>query len=74
LQGIADPHVFEAKTGKEQDLEGLDKEDTKLAWLEPYCWTVACDDATRQKVASLRPMKNRRLGGNLSPLFASPGP
>jgi poly(beta-D-mannuronate) lyase len=74
LQGIADPNVFEAKTGKEQDLEGLDKEDTKLAWLEPYCWTVACDEATRQKVASLRPMKNRRLGGNLSMLFATPSP
>ena len=76
LQGIADPHVFEAKTGKAQDLEGLDQDqqDSKLAWLEPYCWTVGCDDATRQKVNSLRPMKNRRLGGNLTALFASPSP
>ncbi|HKE47149.1 MAG TPA: alginate lyase family protein, partial [Rhodanobacteraceae bacterium] len=72
LSGIADPHVFEAKTGKEQDLEGLDQQDSKLAWLEPYCWTVGCDGATAQKAASIRPMKNRRLGGNLSTLFAAP--
>ena len=71
LQGIADPHVFEAKTGKEQDLEGLDQQDSKLAWLEPYCWTVACDEATKQKVTSLRPMKNRRLGGNLTAVYGS---
>jgi poly(beta-D-mannuronate) lyase len=72
LQGLADPHVFEAKTGKEQDLEGLDQQDSKLAWLEPYCWTVGCEDATKQKAASLRPMKNRRLGGNLTVLFGAP--
>jgi poly(beta-D-mannuronate) lyase len=72
LQGIADPHVFETKTGQEQDLEGFDQQDSKLAWLEPYCWTVSCDAQTQQKMASLRPMKNRRLGGNLTMLFSAP--
>lgn len=72
LQGIADPHVFEQKTGQEQDLEGLDQQDSKLAWLEPYCWTVGCDGPTAQKAASIRPMKNRRLGGNLTVTFATP--
>ena len=71
LQGIADPHVFEQKTGQEQDLEGLDQ-DSKLAWLEPYCWTVGCDGPTAQKAASIRPMKNRRLGGNLTSAFSAP--
>ena len=69
LTGVADPRVFEAKTGKEQDLEGFDNQDSKLAWLEPYCWTVGCSGAIAEKAASLRPMKNRRLGGNLTVPF-----
>ena len=71
IQGIADPHVFEAKSGFHQDLEGFDEQNSKLAWLEPYCWTVGCSGAIAEKAASLRPMKNRRLGGNLTPLFGA---
>jgi len=71
LQGIADPHVFEQKTGQEQDLEGLDQ-DSKIAWLEPYCWTVGCEGSVAQKAAASRPMKNRRLGGNLTMIFGAP--
>jgi len=70
LQGIADPHVFEAKSGFAQVLEGFDQPNSKLAWLEPYCWTVGCTDATAEKAASLRPMKNTRLGGNLTTSFS----
>lgn len=73
LQGIADPHVFETKTGIHQDLEGFDEQNSKLAWLEPYCWTVGCSGPAADKAASLRPMKNRRLGGNLTPTFGTPG-
>jgi poly(beta-D-mannuronate) lyase len=71
LEGIADPKVFEQKTGQEQDLEGLDQ-DSKIAWLEPYCWTVGCEGLIAQKMASSRPMKNRRLGGNLTSIFSAP--
>jgi len=71
LQGIADPHVFEQKTGQAQDLEGLDQ-DSKVAWLEPYCWTVGCEGSVAQKAAASRPMKNRRLGGNLTMIFGAP--
>src|SRR3954453_17147199 len=72
LQGKADPHVFEAKTGQEQDLEGLGPQGSEVGWLEPYCWTVGCDGPTAQKAASIRPMKNRRLGGNMTMIFGAP--
>jgi poly(beta-D-mannuronate) lyase len=69
LQGVDDPRVFETKTGVRQVLEGFDEPNSKLAWLEPYCWTVGCTDAIGQKAASLRPMKNTRLGGNVTTSF-----
>jgi len=49
-----------------QALEGFDEHNSKLAWLEPYCWTVGCNDAMGQKTASLRRMKNTRLRGNMT--------
>ncbi|MDB5985981.1 MAG: algL [Nevskia sp.] len=70
LQGLADPTVFEKKTGSQQIIEGLDDSDSKLAWLEPYCWTVGCSAAAAEKAASMRPMKNTRLGGDVSREFA----
>lgn len=70
LQGIDDPKVFEAKTGGfPQALKNVSKQSTELAWLEPYCWTVGCHGATTRKLETLRPMKNTRLGGNVTAVF-----
>lgn len=71
LIGIADPRVFETRTGVTQVLEGFDEQNSKLAWLEPYCWTVGCSGAAEQKAESLRPMKNTRLGGNVTASFGA---
>ena len=71
LQGIADPRIFEMKAGFRQVLEGFDEQNSKLAWLEPYCWTVGCSGTEADKAASLRPMKNTRLGGNLTTSFGA---
>ncbi|WP_051361809.1 mannuronate-specific alginate lyase [Solimonas soli] len=65
-----DPRAYEAKTGKQQVLEGADEQSSKLAWLEPYCWTLACSGAESAKLGSLRPMKNTRLGGDVTAVFA----
>ncbi|MGH8446815.1 MAG: mannuronate-specific alginate lyase, partial [Solimonas sp.] len=65
-----DPRAYEAKTGKRQTLEGADEQSSKLAWLEPYCWTVACTGTAAAKLGELRPMKNTRLGGDVTAVFA----
>ncbi|MGA0586525.1 mannuronate-specific alginate lyase [Dyella sp. KRB-257] len=70
LQGIADPAVFAARSGGfKQELENVRKQPTELAWLEPYCWTVHCGGDIARKADSLRPMKNTRLGGNVTAVF-----
>jgi poly(beta-D-mannuronate) lyase len=64
-----DPSEYEAKTGKQQTVEGGDEQSGKLAWLEPYCWATQCSAATIAKRDQLRPMKNRRLGGDVTAEF-----
>lgn len=71
LAGVDDPKVFEAKTGKRQELEGFDEQNTKLAWLEPYCWATSCSGSAAQKLGQLRPLKNTRLGGDMTATFAA---
>jgi poly(beta-D-mannuronate) lyase len=72
-QGADNPQIFQVKTGSQQVLEGFDGDDqrSKLAWLEPYCWTVGCSGPMAQKLASLRPMKYTRLGGDVTAVFAA---
>lgn len=69
LDGVADPKLFENKSGFKQNLEGFDDPSSKFAWLEPYCWTVSCSGAAAQKLGSLRPLKNTRLGGDMTSVF-----
>ncbi|MDB5970734.1 MAG: algL [Hydrocarboniphaga sp.] len=69
LSAYDDPSQYEAKTGKQQTLEGADEQSAKLAWLEPYCWATQCSAATIAKRDQLRPMKNRRLGGDVTAEF-----
>lgn len=70
LQGIRDPEIFQKETGGfHQILSKVSKQRSELAWLEPYCWTVGCHGETAEKAASLRPMSNTRLGGNMTAVF-----
>jgi len=69
LQGIAKPQVFQDKTGYRQLLEGLDEPGGKLVWLEPYCWSLSCSAAIISQRNGLRPLKNARLGGNMTRVF-----
>lgn len=64
-----DPSAYAAKTGRQQTLEGVDEQRSKLAWLEAYCWTVQCSGVSAAKLAELRPLKNTRLGGDLTAVF-----
>lgn len=38
-------------------------------WLEPYCTLVKCDSVTQSLRDAARPLKNRRLGGDLTALY-----
>lgn len=69
ISAYDDPKAFAAITGSQQTLEGADEQSSKLAWLEPYCWTVSCSPAAATKLKGLRPMKNTRLGGDVSAEF-----
>jgi len=42
---------------------------TDLAWLAPYCSLAYCDDATLKLRDASRPLKSRRLGGDLTALY-----
>lgn len=73
MQGINDPRVFESRSGGfTQVLDDVDKQRTELAWLEPYCWAAGCQGPLAQKADSLRPMKNTRLGGDVTSVFHAP--
>src|SRR3546814_12171906 len=55
VQGADNPQIFQAQTGSQQVLKDFDGDGqrSKLAWLEPYCWTVGCDGAMARKLSSL---------------------
>jgi poly(beta-D-mannuronate) lyase len=72
LAGIDDPRLFEQRSGHRQVREGFDEPKAKLAWLEAYCWTVGCAPALAGRIAAWRPMKNSRLGGDVSGSFGGP--
>lgn len=71
LEGVDDPDLFEGKTGEPQELEDL-SDKSKFAWMEAYCWTTRCGKTVAERVASLRPLKTYRLGGDVTELFAPP--
>lgn len=68
LSGVDDPDAFEKKTGKKQNLKDF-KSNSKFAWMEIYCVTLECNDAQQAHLSRIRPLKNYRLGGNLTELF-----
>lgn len=70
MRGIDDPQVFASKSGGfTQVLDDVDKQRTELAWLEPYCWAAGCQGALEEKAEKLRPMKNTRLGGDVTSVY-----
>ena len=73
LQGLNDPAIFAAKTGYRQITKGFEPRHlhSKLAWLEPYCWTVGCSLALTHRMATLSPLVNSRLGGNMTATFST---
>lgn len=44
--------------------------DTHDEWLEPYCDLTKCDSVTLARRDGQRPIKNRRLGGQLTLIYA----
>lgn len=69
LAGLADPKVFEKRTGKKQDLVG-ELEGGDLAWMEPYYARFGRADL-KPWIGKYRPMRNTRLGGNLTLMYGA---
>jgi poly(beta-D-mannuronate) lyase len=65
INGLDDASAFTQRTGVTQDLTFL-QHPTNLAWLEAWCALYACNNAVNQRLASLRPLQNTRLGGDLT--------
>ena len=69
LSGLDDPSWFAAKAGAPQLLESA-VSSANLAWLEFYNRRFA-DPRAERWLQELRPMRQRRLGGNLTALLAT---
>ncbi|MBM7060044.1 mannuronate-specific alginate lyase [Pseudomonas sp. UL073] len=68
MAGVADPEAFEDKTGDDQDMTDL-KKDEKFSWLEPYCTVYRCSPKTLEWKQDMQPFKNFRLGGDVTRVF-----
>lgn len=69
VQGLDRPEIFKARTGHAQVLTDL-KDESKFAWLEPYCWMLSCEGALAERMNEFRPMRTYRLGGDVTRLFS----
>jgi poly(beta-D-mannuronate) lyase len=69
LAGLADKERFGKRVNARQETEDL-KEDSKFAWLEPYCSLYQCPSKTVEWKQSMTPLKTYRLGGDVSTLFS----
>jgi poly(beta-D-mannuronate) lyase len=67
LDGLDDPAPFAARAGKPQILRSATNA-TNLAWLEFYHRRFS-DSRAQSWLQRLRPMRNRRLGGDLTALL-----
>lgn len=67
VAGINNPERFESATGTKQVPEVM--KDSKFTWLEPYCSVADCTGAKAAKLRRARPLKNYRVGGNITALF-----
>jgi poly(beta-D-mannuronate) lyase len=67
--GLHDPKLFQEKTGYPQEAVGL-QQNSRFAWLEPYCVLYPCSQSTDAWRRSLEPLSNYRLGGDMTQLFS----
>lgn len=67
--GLKQPQLFSAKAGYPQTLDDL-QDNSRFAWLEPYCALYTCSPATEAWRRSLQPLTTYRLGGDITQLFA----
>ena len=65
---LDDPQSFKAQAGAMQETKALEPSSAS-AWLEPYCWTLACTPSQQQRLVATRPLSNTRLGGDLTGVF-----
>ncbi|MBO3274855.1 mannuronate-specific alginate lyase [Pseudomonas schmalbachii] len=68
MKGVDDQETFQEKTGKSQNMSDL-REDSKFAWLEPYCVLYQCTAKTREWKKDMQPFNSYRLGGEVTKVF-----
>jgi len=70
LKAIEDPSLVKLKNGKKQTVEpGLDNQEAfVLAWLEAYL-NFSFDPQLDERLKTMRPLSNSKLGGNMTTLF-----
>ncbi|MNO80166.1 Alginate lyase precursor [compost metagenome] len=68
IKGVDDQSLFEKKTGRKQNMSDL-KDDSKFAWLEPYCALYQCTAKARGWKEDKGPFNTYRLGGEVSRVF-----
>ncbi len=72
MQGVDDQNAFDEKTGNDQDMGDL-KENSKFAWLEPYCALYSCAPKTQDWKKKMEPFNSFRLGGEVTKVFNRQG-
>nr|WP_256355171.1 mannuronate-specific alginate lyase [Pseudomonas sp. PDM33] len=72
MQGVDDQDAFDEKTGNDQDMADL-KENSKFAWLEPYCALYSCAPKTQDWKKKMEPFNSFRLGGEVTKVFNRQG-
>nr|WP_231387662.1 mannuronate-specific alginate lyase [Pseudomonas nitroreducens] len=72
MQGVDDQDAFDEKTGNDQDMGDL-KENSKFAWLEPYCALYRCAPKTQDWKKKMEPFNSFRLGGEVTKVFNRQG-
>lgn len=69
VAGFTDDSFFAAATGQKQDRSGSSK-GPHVAWLEPY-YARSGDAQTVELIRKFRPMRERRLGGDMTLLYGA---
>ncbi|QOF88223.1 MULTISPECIES: mannuronate-specific alginate lyase [unclassified Pseudomonas] len=68
MQGVDDQQDFDRRAGNDQDMSDL-KENSKFAWLEPYCALYSCAPKTQDWRRKMEPFNSFRLGGDVTKVF-----
>ena len=69
IGGFTDDSFFVAETGQKQDRSGSSK-GPHVAWLEPY-YARTADTRATTIIREFRPMRERRLGGDMTLLYGA---